>query len=135
MASAVQGEVQVLQDIHASQEDKGVVVRERDISELYLSGHDRVAANGLVSLRGLSNTYSKSDVSWCEDSSLFNGLIDDWAWGNLVHLLTFCVFIEGLDGVQCAGVLWRPHAAWVIAVAAKFEIVLEKFVDRPRCLR
>jgi hypothetical protein len=46
MASAVQRKVHVLQDIHASQEDKGVVVRERDVSELYLSGHDRAAAVG-----------------------------------------------------------------------------------------
>ena len=45
VASAVEGEVQVLQDIHASQEDKGLVVRERDVSELYLSGHDRVDAD------------------------------------------------------------------------------------------
>jgi hypothetical protein len=60
VASAVQGEVQVLQDIHASQKDKGLVVRERDVSELYLSGHDRVTADGSMSLRGLSNCFSKS---------------------------------------------------------------------------
>jgi hypothetical protein len=59
VASAVQGEVQVLQDIHASQEDKGLVVRERDISELYLSGHDRVTADDSMSLRGLFNCCSK----------------------------------------------------------------------------
>ena len=61
MASAVQGEVQVLQDIYTSQKDKGLVVRERDVSELYLSGHDRVAADGLMSLRGLFSDYSKSN--------------------------------------------------------------------------
>jgi hypothetical protein len=60
VASAVEGEVQVLQDIHASQEDKGLVVRERDVSELYLSGHDRVDADVSMSLRGLSNYCSKS---------------------------------------------------------------------------
>ena len=63
VASAVQGEVQVFQDIYASQQDKGLVVRERDVSELYLSGHDRVDADDSMSLRGLSNYFSKSGFS------------------------------------------------------------------------
>jgi hypothetical protein len=76
VASAVEGEVQVLQDIHASQEDKGLVVRERDVSELYLSGHDRVDADISMSLRGLSNYCSKSDF-FVHKNNFSNALFDD----------------------------------------------------------
>ena len=41
-----------------------MVVRERDVSELYLSGHDRVDADVSMSLRGLSNCFSKSGFSY-----------------------------------------------------------------------
>ena len=40
-----------------------MVVRERDVSEHYLSGHDRVAADDSVSLRGLANCDSELDIS------------------------------------------------------------------------
>jgi hypothetical protein len=69
VASAVQGEVQVLQDIYTSQKDKGLVVRERDVSELYLSGHDRVTADDSMSLRGLFNCCSKSGFFGHENNS------------------------------------------------------------------
>ena len=54
MACAVECEVQVFQNIHAAQQDKGSVVRERDVSELNLARHDCVPSDEFSELTRLN---------------------------------------------------------------------------------
>ena len=56
-------------------------------------------------------------------------------WTDWVDWLSLFLFAQALKGLKRAEFLCQPDAARIIAVAAKFKIVLEKSVDRPCRLR